>query len=322
MIAKTVCCILIAAVLAVTYPAAAQQPGKSPRVGVLVPGTKSAFALRVGAFRQGLRELGYVEGQNIVVEYRYGDGSMDRLFDLASDLIRAKADVIVTASAPGVLAAKKASGTIPIIFAGITDPIASGVVANFARPGGNVTGLTNLSSELDGKRLELLKETLPKVSRVAYLWNPNSPKTQMQAAAQTLRLQLQTLEVPAADDFDNAFGAALRERAQALISSPSPVFITHHKRIVDFAVRNKIPAIYPSTDFVESGGLMAYAHSSVDNWRRAAIYVDKILKGAKPADLPVEQPTKFELVINLKTAKQIGVTIPPNVLARADRVIK
>jgi putative ABC transport system substrate-binding protein len=322
MIARTVFFVLTTAALATTHPAAAQQAGRVARVGILVPGSHSAFSVRIDAFRNGLRELGYVEGQNILVEYRFDDGNTDRLYDLASSLARLKVDVIVTASAPGVLASRKASTTIPIIFAAATDPLASGLVASFARPGGNVTGLTNLSQELDGKRLELLKETSPKINRVAYLWNPNSPKTEMQAAAQALRLQLQTLEVPSVNEFDNAFGAALRERAQGLIISPSPVFITFHKRVIDFAAKNRLPAIYTTRDYVEAGGLMSYAHNNLENWRRAATYVDKILKGTKPADLPVEQPTKFEFVINLKTAKQIGLTIPPNVLARADKVIK
>jgi putative ABC transport system substrate-binding protein len=230
--------------------------------------------------------------------------------------------VIVTASTLSVQAAKKASGTVPIVFTAVNDPVGTGLVASFARPGGNVTGMTNLSQELDGKRLELLKETFSKVIRVAYLCNPNSPKSEMQAAAQALGVQLQTLEVRSANDFDPAFKAVLKARAQALIISPSPVFITYQRQIVDFAAKNRLPAMYTTGDYVIGGGLMSYAHNNLENWRRAATYVDKILKGAKPADLPVEQPTKFELVINLKTAKQIGLTLPPNVLARADRVIR
>jgi putative tryptophan/tyrosine transport system substrate-binding protein len=315
---------LVILVLLVGYVgmAEAQQSAKLPRIGLLIPGSQSAFSTRMDAFRKGLRELGYVEGQNIVIERRFAEEKTDRLPDLADDLLRAKADVIVTVSTPGVLAAKKASGTIPIIFAGITDPITSGLVASFARPGGNVTGLTNISQELDGKRLELLKETFPKTARVAYLWSKNSPKTDMEVVAHTLGLRLQTLILETAADFDNAFEAAIKGRTQALTMSPSPLFITYRKRIVEFAATNKMPGIYPTSDFVEVGGLMAYGHSSLENWHRTATYVDKILKGAKPADLPVEQPSKFELVINLKTAKQIGVTIPPNVLARADKVIK
>ena len=311
--------------LACIHLAEAQQPTKVPRIGLLVPGSQPAFSVRIDAFRQGLRELGYVEGQNIAIEYRYTEGKTDRLADLVDELVRLKVNVIVTASIPPVLAAKKASSTIPIVFAAINDPVAGGLVDSLARPGGNVTGLTNLSPDLDGKRLELLKEAFPKVTRVAYLWNPEAPGTGlagMQAAAPGLGVQLQSLEARTANDFESAFEAALRDRAHALITLPSPVFITHQKRIVDFANKSRLPAIYSFSDFAYSGGLMSYAHSSLENFRRAAIFVDKILKGAKPADLPVEQPTKFELVINLKTAKQIGLIIPPNLLARADKVIK
>jgi putative tryptophan/tyrosine transport system substrate-binding protein len=305
--------------------AQAQQLAKVPRIGLLVPGTQSAFSIRTDAFRQGLRELGYVEGQNIVIEYRYTDGKADRLPDLATELVGLKVDVIVTASIPPVLAAKKASSPTPIVFAAVNDPVAAGLVDSLAHPGGNITGLTNLSPDLDGKRLELLKEAFPKLTRVAYLWNPDAPGTGlagMQAAASGLGVQLQSLEARSANDFDSAFEAALRERAHALITLPSPVFITHQKRIVEFAAKNRLPAIYSFSDFVDAGGLMSYAPSLLENWRRAAIFVDKILKGTKPADLPVEQPKKFEFIINLKTAKQIGLTIPPNVLARADRVIR
>jgi putative ABC transport system substrate-binding protein len=309
-------------ILPFVHLAHAQQAKKVARIGLLVPGSQSAFSVRIDAFRQGLRELGYLEGQNIVIEYRYGEGKTERLPELAGELVRLKVDVIVTASTLSVQAAKKTSGTVPVIFTAVNDPVGTGLVASFARPGGNVTGMTNLSTELDGKRLELLKETFPKVIRVAYLCNPNSPKSEMQAAAQALGVQLQTLEVRSANDFNPAFEAVLKARAQAIIISPSPVFITYQKQIVDFAAKNRLPAVYTTGDYVIGGGLMSYAHNNLENWRRAATYVDKILKGAKPADLPVEQPTKFELVINLKTAKQIGLTIPPNVLARADKVIR
>jgi putative ABC transport system substrate-binding protein len=309
-------------ILPFVHLAHAQQAKKVARIGLLVPGSQSAFSVRIDAFRQGLRELGYLEGQNIVIEYRYGEGKTERLPELAGELVRLKVDVIVTASTLSVQAAKKTSGTVPVIFTAVNDPVGTGLVASFARPGGNVTGMTNLSTELDGKRLELLKETFPKVIRVAYLCNPNSPKSEMQAAAQALGVQLQTLEVRSANDFNPAFEAVLKARAQAIIISPSPVFITYQKQIVDFAAKNRLPAVYATGDYVIGGGLMSYAHNNLENWRRAATYVDKILKGAKPADLPVEQPTKFELVINLKAAKQIGLTVPPNVLARADKVIK
>jgi putative tryptophan/tyrosine transport system substrate-binding protein len=302
--------------------AEAQQPKKLPRIGFLASRSPSSFSSETEAFRQGLRELGYVEGQNIGIEYRYAEGKTDRFLDMATELVRLKIDVIVTSSTPGVLAAKKASDTIPIVFAAINDPVAAGLVTSLARPGGNITGLTNLSPDLGGKRLELLKETFAKVNRVAHLWNPDSPGSEMQAAAQALGLQLQSLEVRSSNDFDSAFEAASRERAHALITSPNPLINTHHKRIVDFATKSGLPAIYPNRLYVERGGLMSYAPDYTANYRRAAVYVDKILKGAKPADLPVEQPTKFEFVINLKTAKQIGLTIPPNVLARADKVIK
>jgi putative ABC transport system substrate-binding protein len=319
-------CLLLAVLLLLSVSSAqAQQPAKVPRVGLLVPGSQSVFSSRTEAFRQGLREVGYIEGQNIAIEYRYTEGKTDRLPDLTTELVALKVDVIVTASIPPVLAAKKASSTIPIVFASTNDPVASGLVDSLARPGGNITGLTNLSPDLDGKRLELLKEAFPKVTRVAYFWNPDAPATGlrgMQAAAPKLGMQLQPLGVRTADDFDRAFEAALRERAHALMTLPSPVFITHQKRIVEFATKSRLPAIYPFTDFVESGGLMAYAPSRLQNWRRAAHFVDKILKGTKPGEIPVEQPSKFELVINVKTAKQIGLTIPPNVLARADRVIR
>ena len=236
-------------------------------------------------------------------------------------------DVILTSSTPSVLAVKKATSTIPIVFVSINDPVASGVVTSLARPGGNITGLTILGPELSGKRLELLKEAVPKATRVAFLWNSANPAQgllwkESQAAAQELRLQLQSLEVRSSNDFDNAFEAVLRERSQALITVPEPLINTHLKRIVEFAAKNRLPAMYANPQFVDAGGLMSYAPDYSAQYRRAATYVDKILKGAKPADLPVEQPTKFEFIINLKTAKQIGLTIPPNVLARADRVIR
>jgi putative ABC transport system substrate-binding protein len=234
-------------------------------------------------------------------------------------------DVIVTATAPAVLAAKKATSAIPIVFAGAGDPVRAGLVSSLARPGGNITGLSILSSDLEGKRLELLKETFPNTTRVAYLWNPAAPGIGlkgMQSAAPALGLQLQPLEVRSPKDFDSAFAAIIRERARALTAAAHPVIDTNRKRIVDFAAKNQLPAIYSSSEFISAGGLMFYGVSFSDLYRRAAVYVDKILKGAKPADLPVEQPTKFEFIINLKAAKQIGLTIPPNVLARADKVIR
>jgi len=319
--------LVVAVLLAVGVTAEAQQPKKVPRIGFLGGASASFYAARTNAFRQGLNERGYTEGKNIVIEYRYAEGKFDRLPDLAAELVGLKLDVIVAAPTPSVLAAKKASATTPIVFASVVDPVASGLVASLARPGGNITGLTILGPELSGKRLELLKEVLPNVTRVAALWNSANPAQEliwkeMQAAAQELRLQLQSLEVRSANDFDIAFESALRERAQALIPSGEPLINTQLKRIVEFAAKNRLPAMYAGPEVVDAGGLMSYAPNYTDQYRRAAVYVDKILKGAKPADLPVEQPTRFEFVINLKTAKQIGLTIPPNVLARADRVIK
>ena len=250
-----------------------------------------------------------------------------RLLSLATELVRLKVDVIVATATPSVLATQKATSTIPIVFTGVGDPVAGGLVASLARPGGNVTGLTILAPELSGKRVELLKEAVPNATRVAFLWNPTNPShglllKETHAAAQALGLQLQSLEVRSSNDFDSAFETALRERVQALITPPEPLFNTHLKRIVEFAAKNRLPAMYAFTEAVDAGGLMLYAPNYADQFRRAATYVDKILKGTKPADLPVEQPTKFEFIVNLKTAKQIGLTIPPNVLARADKVIK
>jgi len=313
--------------IALGFPAGAQQAKKVPRIGFLGGESSSFYAVRIDAFRQGLNELGYIEGKNIVIEYRYAGGKLDRLPALAKELVGAKPDVIVAATTPSVLAAKQATNTIPIVFVSIADPVASGLVASLARPGENITGLTVLVPELSGKRLELLKEAIPSVIRVAALWNPANPAQELvwkeiQAAAQELRLQLQSLEVRSANDFDIAFEAVLRERTQALIPSPEPLINTQLKRIVEFAAKNRLPAMYGGPEVVDAGGLMSYAPNYTDHYRRTATYVDKILKGTKPADLPVEQPTKFEFVINLKTAKQIGLTIPPNVLARADRVIR
>jgi putative ABC transport system substrate-binding protein len=298
-----------------------QQLKKVPRLGFLVPGNQAAFATRIDAFRQGLREFGYSEGQNIIVEYRYAERGLDQLPELADELVRLKVDIIVTAGT-GTRAAKNATSTIPVVFAAATDPVATGLIDSLARPGGNITGVTNLSEDLDGKRLELLKESVSKLSRLAHLWNPESQKSDVQSTAQEIGLKLHTLEVRSSKEFDGAFQTILKERAEALIISPSPLFITFETRIVNFAAKNRLPSINQSSSYVEAGGLMSYGLVFGFNFRRAAYFVDKILKGAKPADLPVEQPTKFEFVINLKTAKQIGLTIPPNVLARADRVIR
>jgi putative ABC transport system substrate-binding protein len=279
------------------------------------------------AFQQGLRDLGYIEGQNIIVEYRYADFNAERLVELAAELVRQKVDVIVTSQTPSVLAIKQASTTIPIVFAVLSFPVENGIIQSFARPGGNATGLTVLSEELNGKRLELLKDVVQNLTRIGVFSNPSNPTQplewkEIRASAAVLGLKLQSLEVSKSEDFDGAFLAALSGRAEALLNLPEAVINSNFKRIAGFAARNKLPAIYSDASAIDAGGLMFYGPISTDLYRRAAVYVDKILKGAKPADLPVERPTKFELLINLKTAKQIGVTIPPNVLARADRVIR
>jgi putative tryptophan/tyrosine transport system substrate-binding protein len=320
--------LVVAVLLADGVKAQAQQPARIPRIGILIAASTSFYSARVEALRQRLRELGYVEGKNIVIEYRYAEGKLERLPDLAAELVRLKVNVIVTAPTQAALAAKKASATIPIVFTDIaSDPVGSGLVSSLARPGGNITGLSVLAQDLDGKRLELLKESFPKVFLVGFFWQPggsrgNLPLTDMEAAAKALRLKLLSLEVRSLDDFDSAFAQARREGAQALMTAPNPLINTQQRQVFDFAAKNRLPAMYQTSEWVEAGGLMSYAPNFTELWRRAADYVDKILKGAKPADLPVEQPKKFEFLVNLKTAKQIGLTIPPNVLARADKVIK
>jgi ABC-type uncharacterized transport system substrate-binding protein len=327
MARKTMVALLVSLVLACGHPAEAQQAAKVPRIGVLAAPTASVFSSRIEVFRQGLRDLGYLEGKKISLEYRYAEGRLDRLPHLAAELVHLKVDVILTAGEFATLAAKNATRTIPIVFAVTEDAVESGLVSSLARPGGNATGLTVLAAELGGKRLELLKESFPKVARVAFLWPSGGPRgnvpfTEMEAAAKALGLKLQSLPVRGLDDFEPAFEAAKREGAHALVTTPTAVINTQRDRIVDFAAKNRLPAMYAGPEFVEAGGLMSYAPSYTDLYRRAATFVDKILKGTKPADLPVEQPKKFEFIINLKAAKQIGLTIPPNVLARADKVIR
>ena len=311
---------------AVAVIADAQQP-KIPRIGFLGGSAASAYARFIKAFQEGLRDLGYEDARNITIDYRYGEGRRDRLPDLSGELVRLKVDVILVSGALAISALQNATKTIPVVMATVEDPVAQGFVASLARPGGNITGLTNLAPELSGKRLELLKETISKVSRVAVLWDPSTPGSavtfkETQVVAPAVSVQLQSLEVRSSNDFEGALRAATTERAGALIVLQSLLTNAHRQRIVDLAANNRLPAMYTQTEYVEVGGLMSYAPSYTDIYRRAATYVDKILKGAKPADLPVEQPKKFELAINLKTAKQIGLTIPPNVLARADRVIR
>jgi putative ABC transport system substrate-binding protein len=307
--------------------AEAQQTKNVPRIGVLAAPSASFFATRINAFQEGLRSHGYIDGKNIVIEYRYAEGKLDRLPALAAELVRLKVDVIVTSATAGALALKNATGTIPVIFVATVDPVVAGLVASLARPGGNITGLTNVAPDLSGKRLELLKESFPRVTRVAFLWNPSGPTgpllwKETLVAAPALALELYSLEVRTPGDFDSAFDAAGKSAIHALIVQPDPLINTHQRRILDFAVKNRLPAIYAGPEFVDAGGLMSYAPSYTEQYRRAATYVDKILKGTKPAELPVEQPTRFELIINLKTAKEIGLTVPPNVLARADKVIR
>ncbi len=315
--------------LAAPLAAPAEQPGKVFRIGILgnVPLTDPEGARVWGAFIQGLRELGYVEGQNITIERRFSEGKYERLPDLAADLVRLKVDVIVAPATNPVFAAKQATRTIPIVMTGSGDAVGSGLVASLARPGGNVTGLSTLAPEIVGKQLELLKEMVPRVSRVAVLWNPTNTGHSLslreaKVAARSLGVQLQLLEARRPDEFEGAFAAMTRERAGALLVLGDGMFLLHPTRIADLAAKSRLPAMYGLREFVDAGGLMAYAHSLRDNFRRAATYIDKILKGAKPADLPVEQPTKFELVINLKTAKALGLTIPQSILIRADEVIR
>ena len=321
---KNIALVLAAAILASVQLAEAQKPAKVPRVGYLIPA--AGVSAQYEAFRQGLRDLGYVEGQNIAIEYRSGEGS-SRLADLATELAQLKVDVIVaqgTAATP----AKMATGAVPIVFGTSGDPVEGGFVASLARPGGNMTGVTFLAFELAGKRLELLKEVSPKVSRVAVLANPAHPGEQRelretQNTAQSVGATLQYLQVKASTDFDGAFDAVSKQHANALLVFPDAVTIAHRVRIAEFAAKSRLPSMFGWKEYVEAGGLMSYGPNLQDLYRqRIPMYVDKILKGTKPADLPVEQPMKFELVINLNTAKQIGLRIPPNVLARADKVIK
>jgi putative ABC transport system substrate-binding protein len=305
----------------------AQQPTKLPRIGILVGSSPTANAARIEAFRQGLRELGYAEGRNVSIELRSAEGKFDRLPGLAAELVRIKVDVIVTTGPIVNRPAKDATLTIPIVMGFDNDPVANGFAASLARPGGNMTGLSNLGPEIGGKQLELLKAVLPKISRVAVLGNTKEPANsqsfkEAELAAGALRIRIQHVDVPSAKDIDNAFRTATKGRNEAILSLPNFILNPHRTRIAELAVRSRLPTIFNATEWVEAGGLMSYGTSITDLFRRAATYVDKILKGAKPADLPVEQPTKFEFVINLKAAKQIGLTIPPNVLARADRVIR
>jgi putative tryptophan/tyrosine transport system substrate-binding protein len=310
-----------------SYPVEAQQTKNIPRIGFLSAGAAQDDRERLAVFREGLRELGYVEAKNILIEYRFADGKLDGLPELAAGLARLNVNIIVTAGNEAVQAAKEATQTIPIVMAFSGDPVGAGFVASLARPGGNITGLSRINIELTAKRLELLNETVPSATRIAVLFNPEGRVPMLalkeaQAAAQRLGLHIQALEMKAPQDIETAFRSAARDRAAAVMTLPGGFTGFHRTRIVNLAAKSRLPGVYNNSRFVEDGGLMSYASDQREEFRRATLYVDRILKGAKPSDLPVEQPTKFDLLINLKAAKQIGVTIPANVLARADRVIK
>ena len=319
-------CLLIAALLFTDSIAGAQQPPKIARIGVLMSTNPEAAGHLLAAFRQGLHELGQVEEKTFVLEPRYPESKTERFYELARELVGLKVDVILAGTDLAVAAVKKETQTIPIVMANSADPVGTGFVASLARPGGNITGLSTLSSELSGKRLELLKESVPRLSRVAFIWSPNVPGDALvyketEGAAGSLRLQLQSVEVLHTDDLDRALRAITKGRAQAFIVR-NPLLYANRGQIVSFAQKNKLPGMFANGDYVDAGGLMSYGPHLPDLYRRAAIYVDKILKGANPAYLPVEQPTKFEFIINLKTARQIGLIIPQSILYRADKLIK
>ena len=324
---------LCALLLAICFSAEAQQPTKILRVGILFIGGRDQPHLE--AFKQGLRERGYTEGKNIVLDYRYAEGKLDRLPSLAAELVQLKVDVIVTTSGNSAKAASEATKTIPIVLTTGADPVKSGLAESLAKPGGNVTGLSIIEEDLSGKRVDILKETFPKMTRMAYLWHPlavsysaadttsgNPSYDQAEKATKTAGVQLLSYKVRTLAEIERAFAEMPKVRPDALLVLQSPLMTLNSKKIVELALKQRLPGMYPTRQFAEEGGLMAYGPLIGDLYRRAATYVDKILKGAKPADLPVEQPMKFEFVVNLKTAKQIGLTIPPNVLARADKVIK
>jgi putative ABC transport system substrate-binding protein len=324
---KLFCLAPCALLFALCSSVEAQQSGKVARIGFLSASSPSSISVRIQAFRQGLRELGYVEGENIIIEWRYAEGKVERLRDLAVELVRLKVNAIVASGPTPIPPAKEATKTIPIIMTFDSDPVGNGFVVSLARPGRNITGLSTLAPEISGKQLELLKEILPKLSRVAVLGYSARPGNaqalkETELAAKALGVQLQYLDVLDPKDLETAFRTASQGHADAVLVLPSNVTTSHRIQFADLAVKSRLPAIYPMSESVEDGGLMSYGTNVADLYKRAATYVDKILKGAKPADLPVEQPVKFELIINLKTAKQIGLTIPPNVLARADKVIK
>src|SRR5215472_11201559 len=318
--------LIVALALVATRAAAqAQQAKKIPRIGVLVASSASAASQRIKALQQGLRDLGYIDGSNIKIEYRYAEGKSDRLAPLAAGLVGLNVDIILAQNNTAASSVAALTKTIPIVLLNGRDPVVAGLVASLARPGGNITGLTNLISDLGSKRLELLIDIVPKLSRLAILASPRNPLLkELQTAASTLQLQVHVMEVQSADELEPAFTRAANAKVDALMvaGDPTGIFQMNEQLIVKLAAKNQLPGIYPESSYVDAGGLSSDAANDLENYRRAATYVDKILKGAKPADLPIEQPRKFELVINLKAAKQIGLTIPPNVLARADKVIK
>jgi putative ABC transport system substrate-binding protein len=319
-------CLLII-VLLITGLAEAQQAKRVPRIGYVDAGSPASTGHRAQAFVQGLKALGYVEGQNVTIEYRWAEGKLERLPAFVEELVGFRVDVIVSSATPAIRIAKEKTGTIPIVMAGVTDPVGSGFAASLARPGGNITGLTHMAPDLTGKRLELLKEVVPRLSRVALLWNPAQPGQpaafkEAQVAAAGLKVRLLSLEARSREEIEKVLGGMAKDRPQAFFELPDPLTFFNRELIAGFTIKNKLPAMFSFSEYVDAGGLMSYGTSFPELFRRAAIYVDKILKGTLPADLPVEQPMKFDFVINLKTAKQIGLTVPPNVLVRADRVIK
>lgn len=318
---------LCALLFALSVPVEAQQPKKVPRVGYLAAVSAAADAPRLEAFRQGLRDLGYIEGQNILIDYRHESRGFEPLPGLAAELVGLKIDVLVAVTTNAALAAKKTTGTIPIVFMGVTDPVTAGLVETLARPGGNSTGITNMAATLTGKRLELLKETIPKVRRVAVLWDPKAPGStpqwnESQLPARELGLQLYSMQVSSTDKYEAAFKAAVKARNTAVWVTLNPLANSNQRLIADLAINHRLPSICARGDYAENGCLMAYGPGYSTEGRDGARYVDKILKGAKPNEIPVEQPMKFELLFNLKTAKQLGVTIPQSVLFRADKVVK
>jgi putative ABC transport system substrate-binding protein len=320
---------LSAVLLALSFASEAQQPGKIPRVGyVAAGGDPNNPGSLVEAFRQGLRELGYIEGKNILVEFRYGEGNRELVLSLVTELVQLKVDVLVVTSLTSIRAAKQATKTIPTVMVTVQDPVETGIVESLAHPGGNITGVTTLARELSGKRLELLKEVVPRMSRAGVLWDANAPGTiigfkEYEAAARALKIQLQSLEVRGpSPDLAGAFQTAAKGRVSAVITIGNPLLGRYQNQIAELAIKNRKPSMCERSDYVDAGCLVSYAANQADQYRRAAYYVDRVLKGTKPADLPVEQPMKFELVINLKTAKQLGLTVPQWTLMKADKVIR